>query len=262
MMGQRNGFDGDTTMPTLPRMYTEFARYWPLISDPADYANEAGYWRDALRDKLGDGRHEILELGVGGGNNLSHLTADFQATAVDICPQMIEEARKLNPQVHLHVGDMRTVRLGRKFKAVIIHDAISYILSEDDLLATFATAAAHLGPGGVFITSPDWLRETFRDPAVNYGTNTDGKTTFTNIEYTYDADPADTMIETLSWYIIREGASLRVEQDRHVTGLFSLTTWVELLELSGFEVDKVPYDVHDDHRAAYLLVGVLQEARS
>ena len=60
----------------LPRMYTEFARYWTLISDPADYAEEARYWREALRSRLGPGRHEILELGVGGGNNLSHLTDD------------------------------------------------------------------------------------------------------------------------------------------------------------------------------------------
>ena len=34
---------------SLPRMYTEFAKYWTLISDPADYAVEADHWRDALR---------------------------------------------------------------------------------------------------------------------------------------------------------------------------------------------------------------------
>jgi len=31
----------------LPRMYSEFASYWPLISDPADYAAEARRWREA-----------------------------------------------------------------------------------------------------------------------------------------------------------------------------------------------------------------------
>ena len=35
-------------MSSLPRMYTEFARFWPLISDPADYENEARYWREAV----------------------------------------------------------------------------------------------------------------------------------------------------------------------------------------------------------------------
>ena len=242
-----------------PRMYTDFAKYWPLISDPADYGREAGYWRDALRDRLGPGRHEILELGVGGGNNMSHLTNDFQFTAADISPQMIEQARKLNPGVEFCIGDMRSLRLGRKFKAVIIHDAISYMLSEDDLRATFATAAAHLDEGGVFVTAPDWLRESFKDPFVNYGTNTNGKTTFTNLDYTYDPDPSDTTIESLCWYLIREGSEMRVEQDRHVTGLFALETWIGLMKEGGFAVETIPYDVHNDPRQAYLIVGILND---
>jgi hypothetical protein len=40
-------------------------------------------WGEALQAKLGLERHEVLELGIGEGNNLSHLTNDFQATAVD-----------------------------------------------------------------------------------------------------------------------------------------------------------------------------------
>lgn len=243
-------------------MYTEFAEYWPLISDPADYAEEAGRWRDALRSRLGPGRHEILELGVGGGNNLSHLTGDFQATAADISPQMLAQARKLNPEVEFHVGDMRSIRLGRKFKAVIIHDAIAYMLTEDDLRAAFATAAAHLDPGGVFVTSPDWVRETFRDPSVNQGTNTDGRVTLTSLKYTCDPDPTDTTIESIMWYIIREGGGIRVEHDRHVMGLFPRQTWVDLMEEAGFSVEKVRYDVHEDGRQAYLFVGTLRKQQT
>ena len=238
-------------------MYTEFARYWPVISDPADYAAEACCWRDALRGKLGPGRHEILELGVGGGNNLSYLTADFGAVGVDISPQMIEQARRLNPDVEFHAGDMRTIRLGHKFNAVIIHDAISYMLSEDDLRATFATAAEHLEPGGVLICSPDWLRESFCDPYVSHGTNSAGGVTFTTVEYTHDPDPDDTTIESLMWYIIREDGRLRVERDRHVFGLFSKATWLRVMREAGFEAETTPYDVHDDHRESYLFVGVL-----
>jgi len=243
----------------LPRMYTEFAQYWTLISAPADYAEEASHWREALRRKLGPGRHAILELGVGGGNNLSYLTGDFQAVAVDLSPDMVEQARKLNPDVEFHVGDMRTVRLGRRFKAVLVHDAISYMLSEQDLLAVFATAAAHLDPGGVFIAAPDWYRETFRDPFVNWGTETDGAVTFTNLEYTYDPDPGDTTIESLNWYLIRERGALRIEQDRHVLGLFSRGTWVDLMMGSGFAVEQIPLPGDDDPRQPYLLLGVLRE---
>jgi hypothetical protein len=71
----------------LLRLYTdEFAGYWPLMSPPEQYAREAEICRDALRRRLGPGRHDVLELGVGGGHNMSHLTGDFRFTAVDLSP--------------------------------------------------------------------------------------------------------------------------------------------------------------------------------
>ena len=244
----------------LNRMYDEFAHLWPLISAPEEYADEARHWRDVLREKLGPGRHEILELGVGGGNNLSHLTSDSQATAVDLSEKMLTNSMRLNPSVQHHVGDMRHVRLGRKFKAVLIHDAVSYMLTEEDLRLTFATAKAHLEQGGVFVTAPDSFRETFSGPRVSHSTRSDEKTELTYIEYDYDPDPNDTTIETIMFYLIRERGALRIEQDRHITGLFPLQTWTRLMAEAGFAVEKWPYPVHDDRREAYLLVGLAGQA--
>lgn len=241
--------------PTLNRMYDDFADLWPLISSHEEYAKEAAYWRDVLRAKLGPGRHEILELGAGGGHNLSHLTKDFLITAVDISDKMLAQCHKLNPDVPLHVGDMRSVRLGRKFKAVLVHDAISYMLTENDLRQAFTTAAEHLEPSGVFVTAPDHFRETFHSPRVEHTTNSNDKTELTLIEYQYDPDPNDTMTETLMFYFIRTQKGLRVEQDHHVFGLFPLQTWLDLMREVGFSVEKYPYPVHDDGREAYLLVG-------
>ncbi len=240
-----------------PRMYTEFARYWPLISTRESYAREAEYWRDALRKRLGPGRHRVLELGVGGGHNMSHLTGEFQFTAADLSPAMAEQARKTNPGVEVLVGDMRTIRLGRRFDAVLIHDAISYMATEADLRAAFATAAAHLDPGGVFVIAPDFYRETFRDPTLWTGTNCSGDVEVSVFEYTYDPDPTDTSYETLMWYLIRQrGGPPRVEQDRHVMGLFPLATWERLMVEAGFRFEKDPYNVHGGGRESYLLVGI------
>jgi hypothetical protein len=238
-------------------MYDDLAYLWPLISPPEDYAAEAQDWRDAIRSKLGPGRHEILELGVGGGHNLSHLTREFQATAVDLSEGMLRHSSKLNPGVEHHVGDMRTVRLSKRFKAVIIHDAIDYMLSEADLRATFATAAAHLVPGGVFVTSPDYFRETYRNPRVNCSTRSDGRTELTFIEFEYDPDPEDTTVESIMFYLIREAGELRVEQDRHVTGLFALQTWLDLMKEAGFTVEQFRCKHGDDPGQSVLLVGTL-----
>ena len=240
------------------RMYDEFAHLWPLISAPEDYAEEARHWHDALREKLGPGRHEILEMGVGGGHNLSHLTSEFQATAVDISERMLANSIRLNPGVEHHVGDMRTVRLEREFKAVLIHDAISYLTTEDDLQKTFATARAHLGTGGIFIAAPDLYKETFDGTKVSHGTRSNGDLNLTYIEYDRDPDPSDTTMETVFVYFLKERGRLQIEQDLHITGLFPLDTWVRLISEAGFEVQKSPYPVYDDGREAYLLTGVLR----
>jgi len=239
------------------RLYNDLVWLWPFLSPPEDYAGEAKHWRETLRGKLGPGKHHILELGVGGGHNLSHLTIDFKATAVDISEGMLAHSKKLNPDVEHIVGDMRTVRLNRKFDAVIIHDAISYMLTEDDLLKTFQTAAAHLDKGGIFITSPDFTAETFTDPMVHYSIRKGGEINLTHIDYTFDRDPDDTEIETVMTYYIREKGDLRIEQDLHITGLFPMETWRRLFEKACFAFEVVDYPVHEDNRQGYLFVGVL-----
>ena len=56
---------------------------------------------------------------------------------------------------------MRTLRLGRTFDAVLVHDAICYMTTEADLRAAMTTAFEHLRPGGAAVFLPDHVRETF-----------------------------------------------------------------------------------------------------
>jgi len=224
------------------RMYDDLAYLWPLISPPADYEEEASFWIAALRSKLGPGRHHLLELGVGGGHNLSHLTAAFDATAVDLSEEMLKHSRQLNPDVEHLVGDMRSIRLNRKFDAVLIHDAIDYMLSLDDLRSTFRTAAAHLGPGGVFIVAPDYISESFQDGVVHSHHADRNGLSLTYLETQFDPDPADSTIESLMVYLIRKDGETTVELDRHVIGLFPQTTWIGELTAAGFNVEVMPLD--------------------
>ncbi|MBI4198831.1 MAG: class I SAM-dependent methyltransferase [Chloroflexi bacterium] len=269
----------------LNRMYGEFAPLWTLISKPEDYANEARCWRDILRQKLGPGKHPILELGVGGGNNLSHFAIEFQTTAVDISAPMLANSMRLNPGVEHLIGDMRTIRLGRTFKAVLVHDAINYMLTETDLRAAIATARAHLEPGGVFIAAPDWFKETFPGTHVGHHVRHGTSPEFTLIEYVADPDPDDTTMEWVYFYVFREGdpregssfgASLkkdrtslkakshshrvRVEEDHHIVGIFPRKTWADLLSEAGFSMETVPYVDKDTSQTVSLVVGVLSEA--
>lgn len=237
------------------RLYTDLAHLWPLTSPPEEYAVEAEYWRRELRRKLGPGRHRLLEMGVGGGHNLSHLTNDFDATAVDLSDAMLDHSRRLNPGVTHVVGDMRTVRLDEKFDAVLTHDAIDYMITEDDLRAAFETARVHLRPGGVFITAPDSYVETFDSPSVVHQTHRKDGAELTFVEYCSDPDPTDTETDTVYVFFHSEGGKLSVEVDRHVNGLFSIDTWERLLVEAGFSVEKIDYPVSEDGWPMWLWVA-------
>ena len=221
-----------------------------------------------MRERLGPGRHNLLELGSGGGHTLSHLTREFQATATDISEPMLALSRRLNPGVDHHQGDMRSLRLGRAFDAVLIHDAVSYLLSEDDLRATIATAQGHLNPGGLLIMNPDWFTETFPGTSVFHWVRDQesepipgqepGQEELTFIEYLCDPDPNDTTIESLFLLIRREEGVLTLEQDRHLTGLFPVNTWLKLMQEGGFDASRVSYPPYDEGYGGDLLVGVLR----
>ena len=240
------------------RLYNELAHLWPVISPPEEYAVEAVDWRRALRQYLGPGRHRLLELGVGGGHNLSHLTDEFDAMAVDISPRMLELSQRLNPTVVHHLGDMRTFMLpGQIFDAVLIHDAIAYMLTADDLRATLTTARTHLRPGGLLAVGPDLVLDTFKPGMkLSWSTQRDG-VKITTEETVHDADPSDTVVESHFTYTIYERGAKRVERDVHRTGLFSIATWMCLMEEAGFRTDRVPIPGDGDGCGENLFCGVL-----
>ena len=265
----------------MNRMYDDFAHYWPLISHHSDYAVEAKYWREALAAELEERRLRILELGVGGGNNLHHIlypNCDGQksrdpacngahmlrdrpaqeAVVVDPSEKMLLNCKLLNPTAKQHIGNMLDVRLNEEFDAVLIHDAVCYLTSEDDIMAALATARAHLAPGGVLIMAPDWFTETYPGTQLESGIRRDVTPEFASVEYDHDPNPDDSTLESVFVYFIKNpDGSVRLEEDRHITGIFSIQTWLSLMEQSGFHAKRVPYPVHEDGRDAFLLVGIL-----
>lgn len=152
-----------------PRLYAEFAAWWPLLSAPEDYAEEAAFYLRVLREHA-DPVRTLLELGSGGGNTASHLRHHTVLTLVEPSAGMREVSRKLNPGCDHVAGDMRDVRLGRTFDAVFVHDAISYMTTAADLQRALATAFAHCRPGGAALFAPDHLRDTFTPSTITADT--------------------------------------------------------------------------------------------
>ncbi len=236
-------------------LYGGLAHWWPLLSPPEEYAEEAAFIGDLLAGHDPPVR-DLLELGSGGGHNAVHLSDRFRMTLVDLSPAMLDQSRLLNPACEHHVGDMRTVRLGRTFDAVLVHDAVAYMTTHDDLRALAETAFAHLRPGGLVVLIPDHTTETFEESTDHGGADAPDGRGARYLEWAWDPDPADT--EVRGEYIVAvRGADgrVRVVHDRHVWGLFPRADWLAALDAAGFTAWAVPEVTSEDRSPRELFLG-------
>jgi SAM-dependent methyltransferase len=226
----------------MPKLYDELASWWPLMSAPGEYEEEAAFFAGTLAAACDRAPRTVLELGSGGGNNASHLKARFELVLVDPSDGMLTMSRALNPECEHVPGDMRTVRLGRQFDAVFVHDAVSYMTTEPDLRLAIETAFVQCRSGGAAIFAPDAIRENFR-PSTDHGGHDNPTHGLRYLSWTWDPDPADTTYVTDYAYLLRtpDGA-VRVEHDRHVEGLFPRAVWLRLLSEAGFDPRALSFD--------------------
>jgi len=235
------------------KLYDQLASWWRLLSSPDDYAEEAAFYAAELRAAGDAPCRTLIELGSGGGNNASHLVAHFEMTLVEPSSGMLAMSRELNPEVEHVQGDMRTVRIGRLFDRVFIHDAIVYMTSEDDLRLAIETAFVHCRPGGAALFAPDHVRETFR-PGTDHGGHDGPDRSLRYLEWTWDPDPADTTYTVDYAFVLREaGGQVLVEHDRHIEGLFSRADWLRLLAGAGFQPRVVRFDHSELEPGSYEL---------
>lgn len=233
-----------------PRLYADLAHLWPLLSPPEDCAAEARIVREVLTSRLRvkDRKLRVLEFGAGAGHTLVHLGDLVDAVAVDTSEAMLAHCRRANPRVQAVVGDMRSASVslpgagalpgtGGKFDAVLLYDAIDYLLSEADVRATFANAHRHLRRGGLFLAAPTYTAETFENGHAAVDRRAGDGLDVTYLSYVHDPNPLDSTFELILVYLIRQGRGVTIEEDRHKCGLFPLDAWATWMDEAGFRVE-------------------------
>lgn len=219
-------------------VFGNYSRYYNLLYKDKDYASEAEYVKNLI-DKHLPGVTSILDLGCGTGRH-DFLLAEmgYEVTGVDLSQEMLAVANaqraslnsqqgfahpsSLNPHptlVSFHHGDIRTVRLERTFDVVIsLFHVMSYQTGNDDLAAAFATASAHLKPGGIFIFDCWYGPAVLTDrPVVRVKRLEDAEITLTRI-----VEPVmypDKNLVELNYHIMardKESGAVEEVQEKHL----------------------------------------------
>jgi SAM-dependent methyltransferase len=220
-------------------IYRDLVQWYHLLDPTEDHEEEAAIFAAAFDKILPPGPATMLELGAGAGNNAYYLNRRFSSlTLTDLSPQMLDLSRALNPDAEHLVADMCALRLERTFDAVMVHDAVAYLTTEDALRACMLTAYLHTRPGGAVIFAPDTFSDDFVE-STSVHESADDSRALRTLEWSWLPDPHDPRCVTEYIFAMREGGQVRVVHDHHEEGLFSRETWLRLLSEVGFSAEVI-----------------------
>ncbi|MBM4043581.1 MAG: class I SAM-dependent methyltransferase [Planctomycetes bacterium] len=238
-------------------VFSEYARYYDLLYKDKDYAGEADYVHGLIQ-RFRPGARTVLELGSGTGKHAALLAErgyevhgiERSAEMLASAEELVAERKRLNPEQPapaFSLGDIRTVRIGRRFDAVIsLFHVVSYQITNEDILAALRTAREHLHADGVFVFDawygPAVLTER---PAVRVKRMSDA-----HIEVTRLAEPRllfnDDVVEVNYHVFIRNTRTGEVRETRETHLMrYVFEPEVRLLAAAtGFRVDHAEEWLH------------------
>jgi SAM-dependent methyltransferase len=158
------------------RIARTYEARWPELFEPAAIDPVVEFLAALVPTSAGAGA--ALELGVGTGRIAIPLARrGVGVHGIDLSPDMLAElrARPGADAVGVTLGDFATTRVDGRFTlAYLLRNTIMNLTSQDEQVACFQNAAAHLEPGGRFVIEtgvPDLQRlppgETVRAFAVS-----------------------------------------------------------------------------------------------
>lgn len=167
-----------TTLTPLSETADAYDRIAPFYDEfTTGYAHDP--WIAAIESRavaLGLRGRRALDIACGTGKSTAPLLArGYSVLACDISPGMVGEAKAKFPAraESFLVADMRELpSLGEFDFVVCLDDAVNYLLSADELEATFAGVAELLSPEGIFAFDLNTLqtyRSSFAQAIVREG---------------------------------------------------------------------------------------------
>ncbi len=161
----------------------------------------------------------------------------YRAAGVDLSPEMLRVAREKVEAAGLDVdlvqGDVRNVRLDRRFSAVLLMFAVlGYQRTNEDVLATLRTAREHLEKGGLVVFDVWYGPGVLRDPPGRRNRTIETADGALEREVTADLD-IPRQLCTVTYDLVRDGHR---EQETHVMRFFFPAELSLFCEVSSLEL--------------------------
>ncbi|MEO0971838.1 MAG: class I SAM-dependent methyltransferase [Pseudomonadota bacterium] len=185
------------------------------------------------------GARSLLDVACGTGQHLFHFAERFEhVEGVDLSPHMLERAQAHVPSAKLHVGDMRTLDVGRTFDVVNCSgNAISELRTLEALTEALRRMTIHLADGGVLVVEPWYFEEHFLEGHVGgHLFESDGRVVSRVTHVTRVGDLAHHTVA----FTVAEATGIRRFEEVLVYGLFTQAQYVDAFRAAGVTAQLVP----------------------
>jgi ubiquinone/menaquinone biosynthesis C-methylase UbiE len=137
-------------------MFKHSADIYDAIYQFKDYARECETLMKLIAQYHAGSAKSLLDVACGTGKHIDFMKHKFKTVdGLDLEEELIAVARKRNPSLNFHVGDMTDFRLHKTFDVVTcLFSAIGYTKTTANLQRAVKCMSDHLNQGGVLIVEP------------------------------------------------------------------------------------------------------------
>jgi SAM-dependent methyltransferase len=226
------------------------AKYYDDIYAAADkdYKGEARIVRKLARQYQASKGKRLLDVGCGTGMHASLLRRYYDIQGLDLEPAMLAIARKNNPGIQFHEGDMVDFQLAERFDVITcLFSAIGHVCTKARLRRAVKNMAAHLAPGGVLLVEPWFSAEQWHVGRV--GTIEVAKPEITIVRMSRSTKKGNISILDFQ-YLIGTAKGIEYETEVLELGLFEHEDYMEAFQRAGLHVTHDPEGL--DGRGLYI----------
>ena len=216
-------------------MFAESAAVYDLLySSIKNYAAEAEQIAALLR-AVNPRCRTILDVACGTGEHARLLVENFgfEADGSDLDPDLIGIARSKHPDGRFFVADMATLRLDRRYDAVLcLGSSLGYLRHLAAVKQAFACFREHLNVDGVVIVEP-WFPPEFLESG--YRSTRTVETPTVRVVRDQTTEIIDRISRLRFEYTIETEGQTRHASEVHDLGLFTVTELLDTFSAVGLD---------------------------
>lgn len=220
--------------------YTDFAKYYDILTDNVDYNNIAYYYCEILH-KYGGKKGKLLDLGCGTGNLTTRMEmlGFSDITGCDFSQGMLDAASKKSDTVKWLKADMRKLSFDGCFDYVIATlDSINHLESKQAVRETFNGIHKSLKKGGIFaadLNTPYKHQYILADNAYTFDYEDEGLYCVWENERV-EGDPFNRIDMSLEFFERQDNELYKRSSDTLFEIALSPGEIIQMLTKSGFKV--------------------------